>query len=633
MTDRQLAPDVWTLDGAVQTGVLISGDHALLIDCCDTVTPERLARLGVQHVDLILCTQHRRTSLAGAYAFVEQGAQVVAPLAARPLLEEAEAYWADPKNRWHLYHHQPGPQVPARALPVTRGVQEGDRVAWAGYEIEVLDTPGATDHSVSYWVRAGGRGICFCGDALYGPGQLWEIAALQKAFGCLGQFGDYHGYIGNARLLIPSLRKLAACGADLLVPAHGAPIEQPIEATALLIERLEALWHNAAAISSLNHYFPTLYEDIKDDPARMAPVETREPPPFVRRVGYTSFALVSDSGAALLIDCGDMSVIDTLQQWLREKLIRTVEGCWVTHYHDDHVDALDAFQQAFDAPLMTDQHMAEILEHPDRFYLPCISPTAAHAVRATREGESWRWHEFGLIGYHFPGQTYYHSGLLVEGHGTKVFFAGDSGSPTGIDDHCCPNRCFAGQGRGFRRCIEIWRATRPDYSFNEHQEKAFRFTPAQLDYMEHMLAEREALLGTMLPWAHPDFGCDESWLRAYPYEQAVSPGESFWVDVQFTNHGPTEAVARVEPVLPAGWRWEMERSAASITVPARTDGCVADYAAQSDGAVRVWLRAPADTQPGLYVVSLRVTWDGRYLGQYRHALVRVASRTAGEQQV
>ena len=141
-----------------------------------------------------------------------------------------------------------------------------------------------------------------------------------------------------------------------------------------------------------------------------------------------------------------------------------------------------------------------------------------------KEGETWRWHEFTLTAFHFPGQTYYHSGLLVEGHGTKVFFAGDSGSPAGVDDHCCPNRVLLGAAKGFRRCIAIWRQTRPDYVLNEHQERAFCFTEAELAYMDDMLAQRQRLLADMLPWSDVNFGLDEHWCRVYPYEQTVAAG-------------------------------------------------------------------------------------------------------------
>jgi len=343
----------------------------------------------------------------------------------------------------------------------------------------------------------------------------------------------------------------------------------------------------------------------------------------VRRAEFTSYAVVSEDGAALLIDCGHDSVIATLQKWLREKTIASVEGFWVTHYHDDHVDALGRFANTFDCPIMCDQHMAEIVEHSARFFLPCISPNPAPVAHATHDGESWQWREFKLTAFHFPGQTYYHGGLLVEGHGEKVFFAGDSGSPTGIDDHCCPNRNFLGGGKGFRRCFDIWRERKPDYIVNQHQSKAFRFTDAELDYMHEMLAKREQIIADMVPWPHPNFALDEWWCRTYPYEQDACPGASVATDVQFTNHGSEPAEAFVEPVLPDGWRWERERGNGKVALPPNTDGSTDSYCANPDKAARVWVSVAGEAPPGQYVIPFRVTYSGRYLGQYRHAVVVV----------
>jgi hypothetical protein len=72
MNARELAPSLFILEGAVNTGVLVSGSQALLIDCCDMVTPERLEALGVRKVEKILCTQHRSSHVAGIYTFLGQ---------------------------------------------------------------------------------------------------------------------------------------------------------------------------------------------------------------------------------------------------------------------------------------------------------------------------------------------------------------------------------------------------------------------------------------------------------------------------------------------------------------------------------------------------------------------------------
>lgn len=612
---------LFVLSGAVNTGMLLSGDRALLIDCCDSVSPKRLTTLGIHHVDMVLCTQHRRPNVAGAYPFVERGALLLAPLREQHLFEAVDAYWSNPANRWHIYHHQPGPQVLPRPLPVSRAVQEGDVVKWEGHLIRVLDTPGATDGSISYLLETKAATVCFSGDTIYGPGQIWDLCSLQKG---QGDIRDYHGFLGNLQHLICSLRMLAGCGADILIPSHGVPIADPDGAIALLLERLDMAWRNYTSISSLNHYFPGFLSDARSDSGRMKPVPVLALPPHVRRVAFTSYAVMSTRGGVLLVDCGDSSVVNTLEEWMRDGLITGVEACWVTHYHDDHIDALGALKRAFGCPIICDSHQQEIIEHPQRFFMPCISPHAAAVDRVTKDGEAWRWREFSLTAFHFPGQTYYGGGLLVEGRGARVFFSGDSGSPTGIDDHCPGNRNFLGIERGFRHCLALWRELKPDMILNQHQDRGFRLTEADLDQLDSVLAERERLFADLLPWPDPNFGADENWVRAYPYEQEVKFGETFWIDVQFTNHGPEAVIAVAEPVTPDGWPWQGDSNSARVHVPPRTDGTIDSRSQNPDGACRLRVRA-VGAVPGQYVIPIRITWGSRYLGQYRHAIVRVST--------
>ena len=162
-------------------------------------------------------------------------------------------------------------------------------------------------------------------DLLYGPGRILDLYSLQKGHAPLT---DYHGFLGNREILVDSLSRLIDSGVDVLLPSHGDPISNPAEALALFDERLDKLVRNYAAISAMNHYFPSQFENLRDDPLRMQPGPRLDFPPHVRRVAYTSHALISESGAALVMDCGHDSVVTKLEEWIRDGIIETVEGCW-----------------------------------------------------------------------------------------------------------------------------------------------------------------------------------------------------------------------------------------------------------------------------------------------------------------
>ncbi len=632
---REILPDLFVYRGAVNTGILKWGDRAILIDCDDTLTPVRLAELGVTAVECIYCTQHRRPNTAGIYAFLHihdpiyqagndqsesaistERPKVFAPQGERVQFEAASAYWQDWRNRWHLYHCRPGLQAPLWDIPLSGTVSEGDGIEWGRFTIRVLDTPGMTDGAVSYVVESHGitepkQVVIFSGDVLYGPGQVWDVHSLQKNNGA---WSDYHGFLGAARTLIESLANLADTQADTLIPSHGDLISDPAAAARLTIQRLEQLYRNYAAISSLNFYFPHMFQELATDPWRMVPAETADFPGFIRPVSATSFALCSESRALFLIDCGYDSVLETLNTWKEESRFTQLEGCWVTHYHDDHVDSLHHLEASMSTPIYTDEGMAEILSHPTRFFLPCISPAAAPVTHVTRDGETWQWHEFELTALHFPGQTLYHGGLLVRGQGMSILFCGDSFAPTGLDDYSAGNRNFLGAGKGFRRCIDLVRQHHPDLVLNQHQTQAFRFSDEQLDYMEQMLITREALLAELLPWQHPNYGTDEGWIRAYPYEVDAWAGGTCTVEIRATNHTGKPVILTVEAVTPAGWKQDLLSSETELSelLPG-----------EQIQRARVAINVPPGTEAGVYPVAFRVTWGDRYLGQVCHCLVKI----------
>jgi len=605
----QLSLNLLLLTGAVNTGVLVSNDRAILIDCCDTVTEERLAGLGVEQVDMILCTQYRRPNTAGVYRFLDKGAKIAAPEREREYFENTDAYWSEWRNRWHLYHSQPGPEMPVRPIPVDRGVEGGDTIEWEGFRIGVIDTPGATMGAVSYCVEADGATFCFSGDALYGPGKILDIYSLQKGY----EYGvaDYHGFLGNLRLLEPTLDRLVSCGAGILIPSHGELIRDPRDAVSRTKRNLDEAWLSYSALSSLRFWFPEMMKRGEGDPRRMAFAESQPPVDFVKRIPETTHVIISESGAAFVLDCGDDHVVTRLGQMIGSGEITGVEGVWITHYHDDRVDGIGRLYNRFRCPVITDEHVAEVVAHPRRFYLPCISHTAVPVTRVTVHGESWRWREFTMTAYHFPGQPLHRGALLVEGRGRRLFFAGDSFSPGGIDDYCSWNRNFLSEERGYLACLYLVKQLKPDLILMSHKDLTFSFSDEQIELMERVLRERERIYADLLPGDDPNFGTDPWWMRTYPYDQDVFRGAECTVEVRFTNHGSVTAVAHAEPVLPEGWSWSRE-SSENVAVKPKTDG-----------AVRFSLSPSVSVKAGQYIIPFRTWWNGVYLGQTRHAILRV----------
>ena len=614
---KKLCDNLYVLQGGINTGILISGGRAALFNCGDNLTTDILASIGVQSVEKVFCTQYRRTTAGGIYGFAEKGAEIAVPVKEAELFTNVEEYWEDPANRWHIYHYMPDTDVlPYSVKPVCH-VCGGDTIYWGSFEISVYEAPGSTHGGVSYAVRVENTDYSFCGDLIYGDGQILNLYSMARPN---GELTGYHGFMGSRNELLSSLKHIADIS-DIIIPPHGPVVSNPGLAVSLLEECLDKIYLNYISISSMNFYFPGLLTESIYAPFLMEKAEILEIPEFIRQTGYPSFIIVSDDGAAFLIDCGAGPIVTMLEKWLSDGIISSVDGCWVTHYHDDHVDALGFLKERLGTTIYCSRELADIIERPNRHFLPCISPTDA-PVTIMEEGTSLQWHEFRFTMFHFPGQSLYHGGLLLEGHGIKVLFAGDSGSPCGLDDYCPQNRNFLGKDRGSRKTLELIRKFRPGYILNQHQQRAFRFTDKQLDFMEHTLAERELIYSRLFPWPSPDYGLDEHWLRAYPYEQVSYAGQTADIELHVTNHAEKNLEIFISPILPSGWTCEGMDSF-KATLPALSYGIAGQGFDNGDGVIPFRFVIPADTCHKRYIVPFAVTLDDVYYGWLKHVIIDI----------
>ena len=586
-------------------GILRDGDRALLIDFGGGSVQSTLDALQIVEVDSVLFTHHHRDQASGVGQFAD-GVKLGVPAQEREWFEEAEKFWNDPKTRWHLYNVHPHSLMLSESVRVTDAYKEGDVIEWGDARISVIDTPGHTDGSVSYVVEVDGRLFAFCGDVIYDKGQIWELYSLQKGNDVVS---DYHGFLGSREQLKESLLKLRELKASALIPSHGRIMNEPVEAIDTLLERLDQCYDKYVAISALRHYFPQMFAEFKGSAGHMPIREGKAAPDFLRHYG-TSWIIVSQTGEAFVMDCGGPNVIQQVQKLKDSGEISGVAGLWITHYHDDHVDAIPQFQKEFGCTIFADGNVADVVENPRGFRTPCISPVQIVVDHHTEDGESWTWNEFRMTAYHFPGQTYYHGGLLVEGRGVRMFFAGDSFTMSGIDDYCSGNRNWLGEGVGFDRCLKLMQDLKPTHIFNCHVGPAFDFTHEELQFMRDNLALREKLYGQLFPWDSPNYGMDEYWIRCYPYEQDAVPGGMADMQVVITNHSASQRQAVCRPILPASWGVEVDEK--SILIPAK-----------SEGQIEFSFLIPEDAPAKRTVIPVDVNYAGRSLGQFREAILVV----------
>ncbi len=553
--------------------------------------------------DWVLLPHHRRDVVWAAESLIENGSKVIAPEAERALIETPEQYWGEfQQKRFHDYAQQTT-KVLARGIKVDRWISEGDTIDLGEVVLEVLETPGFTRGSVSYVARSEERTIVFSGDLIAGPGKLLDIYSYQDAIEEANIRG-YHGYGGRFAALLASIEKVKALKPDVLVPARGEIIHRPIQALDKLSQRVKTLYRSYLSTSALNWYFKEermgqCAERILGSQAEFSlmPYSSYDDTPDWIWVKGTSRLIISETGHSLLVDCGNTGVIDGVKELLEAGVVNKVDGIFVTHYHDDHTDAVQQASEEFDCPVFAVQNYVDILRNPGNYHMPCLHHTPIEEVVPKQHGDIMEFHEFKLTFRIFPGQTFYHGALLVEQpKQAPVFFVGDAFSPSGMDDYCVLNRNLMHKDDGFLFCLRQIRALGENYwLINEHIPHVFRFSKNELDTLERGFVKRIDTVRSLTVWDDPNYAVDEQWAVLYPYGLRGKSGMTHEFNVVITNHSSKRRDYDVQFRLPEGAELVSATRATKVSA-----GALA--------VVRAKIRLPEDS--GHYLIRADIKSDG-----------------------
>ncbi len=506
----RFSENIYRYEDCCNVYVVKNGERAVLVDFGSGEVLRRLAEIGVAGVDMVLLTHHHRDQAQGLCGMDSLPFTVAAPEKEARFLEDVQRFWNelqiyinyDCRSHWNTLR---------TGIRVDRKVKGGDRLSAAGMEFEILETPGNTDNAVSYAAVVDGRRVAFSGDLIAGAGKLVNWYDFHW---------DYYGFTQGMDASEKGFAALRGWNAELLLPSHGVPVEDP-----------------EAAMSANSAVYARLREMLIPNELNRQSQTVRRILPHLIYVGMNCYAIVSESGKAFLYDYGYVNQ-DMLWTLKGDFGVKSIDAVSFSHYHDDHnIRVMELEREG--TKRWVHEKMLDVFEHPERFKLPCLIPFSIPADRVLKDGEKVKWEEFEFEFFHMPGQTEFHQGLAVTIDGKKVLFTGDNTWNKAWPDKrrngplVPQNEYFLDSG--FITCAKKMLDYMPDIVCPAHTEE---YSPGRADlegFLGWATELREVMTG-LIDQPDPNFGMDYRWCHVYPYRSVVKEGEAFEVRVFMRNH-------------------------------------------------------------------------------------------------
>ena len=618
--DPDRHPDLYVWTDTCNVYVIRDGDAAVLIDLGDGSVLDHLSDLGVKQVDWVLFTHHHREQCQGAPKLKGSNAKVGVPAAERDLFEQPAKYrkMNVRLNDAFTIHGTSYVRPPVQPIAVDRAFSKMDTLQWKGHEFWCVDTRGNSPGAMSYMLKRNDRWIAFTGDLMV------EGAKLHNWF---DSEWDY-GFAAGIYALCNSAGQVEGYDPELMLPSHGGPIRDGARQLAEFqakLERFEKLYVRGYAVNT----FSGARQDPMSKPTSVPHLWQISPHLYKFRGPnfYPNFCMIlADSGRALLVDCGlfDEKFLDQSIVLMKERLgLKQIEAMIPTHMHGDHMLQGPHIRKTWGAKLWAIDKMGPVCEHPEWF--DYCAPIQAYGQmfegkpiesvtfdRYFKDGESFEWEGFKFTIDWMPGQTEF--ALAVQGmiDGRKVVFTGDNmfgdpANPKHTGHECVVAHNSSVLEEGYITGAEYLSRLKPDLIMGGHSY----VMPDPAGFVERYrtwaYAIRDAYKGLLVDYPY-DY--DPFWVRVQPYRVKVRAGESVEVDVHVRNFRARAQSHRIEPHAPPGLSVE----------PARLVG---ELAAESRRPFKARIAAAADAKPGVQIIGLDLTIDGRRYGELFDVVVEV----------
>lgn len=591
MVDKLGENLIWIEDTCSVYGVK-SGGKTLLIDCGTDLCVDA----AVVNVDCVLLTHFHRDQCSGVSHWQQHGADIFIPAAECRYLEEADMQRAAHYlyDNYTAYYPGFGPLQDVREAKPAR---DYETIEWQGIGFEVVPLPGHTFGQAGYLFEVDGKRCLACGDLMAAPGRLGEYYWLQW------KYMDFQGHINQ----LESLARIAELEVDLILPGHGAPFAKA-EA------RIDELIAKLAEIYELFHgrpYVPFVPE------FRELSLHVYE---VVNSMANT-YIVKDDEGHAVLIDCGYVSgapiaanphrFIDHLTARMQSELgVETVEYFLPTHFHDDHLAGYAMLKACYGSKVVAASELRELLEHPERFDMPCMVPEGVTVDRVVERGEPFHWRGIDFYIEQFPGQTWYDHHISFAVDGRNFLAIGDAISGLCFREERDYIHSFIPKNRtplsAYGSIPRKINERGPDWVLTGHGGGEAYDTKKMQRWTEWM-DRWQALFTDSTAASHADRAMDPHWIEFRPYKVRIRPGDEVCFRLYVKNHSAEQEACSLR-----------FRSVSGVAL----DSVEREFllAAGQTQEVEVRARFPEVFVTHSLPVLVDVTWGGKRLGEVAEAI-------------
>jgi glyoxylase-like metal-dependent hydrolase (beta-lactamase superfamily II) len=624
MTDSltRISDHLYQLVDTCNVYLISDGDYGLLIDTGSGAIVDHLQQAGVQKVEWILHTHHHRDQCTGTPRLREHGAQVAVPEYERHLFDQAELFWQT-RRTYDNYNDRNTFFTVGTDIPVDVVLEDYETFRWRGYEFFVLPAKGHTLGSSALIVKIDGRVVAFTGDLMGAGGKLYQLHAMEYAYGSME----------GVLFTLQSIQALGKRNVDVCYPSHG----EPVTAVASDIHKLERRLMDCV---DLGRGMRTAGRDS------FVPEQVFLPDPkFVPLSRHllwggiwtcsNFYVILSDSGKAMFVDYGhayaphmhtgadhdgleSMRFVEHHLDELRDHYGVTEFSLVVpTHIHDDHTCGIPFLQRHHGTQVWALEEVGQVLADPAAWAsTPCTFPKPIRIDRWLADGDRFEWEEYEFEIRFAPGQTEYHSVYAGMIDGRKVAFTGDNYFTaevvTGGKVEMRPFQTTvlrnSFQLAMHRRCAEVMRAMNPELICPGHRD-VLPCTKQELDTYCDFITRKERVFCELV--AEPaDHYIDLFWARLLPYLAVVQPGQNIDYRLLLRNNLQRPVTYEARLIGPSGWELSSEFSRVSLEPGSRGELLLSAVAPQQ----------PDNTRR---LITAEVKVDGRSQGQITEALVTV----------